>query len=527
VDFLKAEHILFADDEESILEVVSEYFSIKGYHVFTARNGLEALEILKNSRIDCCFTDINMPVMDGLELAENINHFDNTIPVIIMTGFPSIENTIQTLKNGVVDFLIKPVNLNQMELCIQRVLQQRKLFVENVLLKQEVEKKARLEALNTELLQKVEDLKIMNRITNEFLTLNSSSDVFNRLVQMAVDITHAADAIFFIINESSMTPFAVTCCSTKSHTENPIATQSSQQSLPSRIPNEIIAGVHADNIPLMVHADSSILDASGIGSLMASPLTIRNKVFGVLITINSPGDPVFQEKDLFCLSVMTGHAAYAIENLALYENIYQNLFSTIYAFVRAIGARDSYTEHHSNRVTAVAKLIATEMNCSPEEMDVLHTAGLLHDIGKIGIRDEILLKPSRLNDEEYETIKTHSIIGANIVGQLGLWEKERQVIRGHHERYDGFGYPDGLIKEDIPLLARILAVADVYDALASDRTYRKKMDEPQILDIIQNGRGSQFDPAIVDIFIRLFHDGRVREATCSQHCPDCAIPSSN
>jgi len=173
-------------------------------------------------------------------------------------------------------------------------------------------------------------------------------------------------------------------------------------------------------------------------------------------------------------------------------------------------------------VTAVAKLIATEMKCSPEEMDVLHTAGLLHDIGKIGIRDEILLKPSRLTDEEYEIIKTHSVIGAHIVGQLGLWEKERQVIRGHHERYDGFGYPDGLIKDEIPLLSRILTVADVYDALASDRTYRKKMADNQILDIIRNGRGAQFDPAIVDVFIQVFNTGQLREAISPQNCEGCS-----
>ena len=122
------EKILFVDDEESILDVASEYFSIKGYQVYTARNGAEALSVLEKEQIDCCFTDINMPVMDGLELAENINKRDNTIPVVIMTGYPSLENTIRTLKNGVVDFLIKPINLNQLELCLKRVLNQQHLY---------------------------------------------------------------------------------------------------------------------------------------------------------------------------------------------------------------------------------------------------------------------------------------------------------------------------------------------------------------------------------------------------------------
>jgi DNA-binding NtrC family response regulator len=144
------EKILFVDDEESILEIASEYFQHKGYHVFTAKNGLEAVKILGDEKINCCFTDINMPEMDGLELAEHLRKTDNTIPVIIMTGYPSLDNTIKTLKNGVVDFLIKPVNLNQMEVCLKRVLRERQLFIENIILKKEVEGKEQLERLPTQ-----------------------------------------------------------------------------------------------------------------------------------------------------------------------------------------------------------------------------------------------------------------------------------------------------------------------------------------------------------------------------------------
>jgi DNA-binding NtrC family response regulator len=105
------ETLLFVDDEENILDIASEYFEFKGFQVLTARNGREAVRVLETERVDCCFTDINMPEMDGLALAEHIHHTDNTIPVIVMTGYPSLDNTIATLKNGVVDFLIKPVNL--------------------------------------------------------------------------------------------------------------------------------------------------------------------------------------------------------------------------------------------------------------------------------------------------------------------------------------------------------------------------------------------------------------------------------
>ncbi len=130
------ETLLFVDDEESILEVASEYFMAKGYHILTAENGRLAVDIIEKEKIDCCFTDINMPEMDGLELAEHIRMVDNTIPVIIMTGYPSLDNTIRTLKNGVVDFLIKPVNLNQLEICVKRVLRERQLFIKNIFLTQ-------------------------------------------------------------------------------------------------------------------------------------------------------------------------------------------------------------------------------------------------------------------------------------------------------------------------------------------------------------------------------------------------------
>jgi putative nucleotidyltransferase with HDIG domain len=211
------------------------------------------------------------------------------------------------------------------------------------------------------------------------------------------------------------------------------------------------------------------------------------------------------------MSFMTNKAAYAIENIALYENIYDNLFATLYAFVKAIEARDPYTEQHSNRVTRIAMTLCEAMGGSQEEQDILNVAGRLHDIGKIGIRDDILLKPGRLTDEEFRIIKEHPVIGANIVERLGLWDREKNIIRCHHERFDGNGYPDGLAGEDIPMLGRILSVADVYDAIASDRAYRLKMEESKILQIMYGGSGTQFDPEIINTFKALYDKGVLKE----------------
>ena len=491
------EKILFVDDDESILDIASEYFQYKGYHIITAKNGLEAVKILENEKIDCCFTDINMPEMDGLELAEYIRKIDNTIPVIIMTGYPSLDNTIRTLKNGVVDFLIKPINFNQMEACFKRVLREQQLFVENIILKKEVEGKEKLKKINRELLYKVNELNILNKIMSDFTITSSSSDIFKRLIDTTIKIIHADEARFYIINKAE--PVEIT-----TSIPNSAGTDKTIERL--------IMETVSDARPLLISKNKgSGALPDDILSFMVVPLSIREKVFGILTACIKKSSIRFTEKDLYYLSFMTNKAAYAIENLALYDNIYENLFSTLYAFVKTIEARDSYTQQHSNRVTKIAIVIGKEMGCTSEELDILNFAGHLHDIGKIGIRDIILLKPTTYTEEEYNIIKEHSIIGANIIGHLSLLESEKEIIKSHHECFDGTGYPDGLKKEEIPLLARILSVADVYDAISTNRSYRKKMEKNNIIKIMKKGSGTQFDPDVIDAFLKLHNEGVIEK----------------
>ena len=242
---------------------------------------------------------------------------------------------------------------------------------------------------------------------------------------------------------------------------------------------------------------------------MAIPLRIRSEVFGILVSLRRNEASPFNERDLYFSNFLAEKASSLIENLALYENIYENLFSTLYAFVEAIEARDPYTKQHSTRVSSYAISIARALGYSQGEIDGLTVAGNLHDIGKIGIPDHILLKPNKLTDEEYEFIKKHPVIGSNIVKHLYMWTDEQKIIRHHHERWDGQGYPDQLSGEDIPILSRILAVADVYDAMTSDRSYRKKLKDDAVVKMIKENKGTQFDPKIVDVFLKLHKQGNI------------------
>jgi putative nucleotidyltransferase with HDIG domain len=497
----KHETILIVDDEASIRGVVGEYFRRRGYQVVTAGDGAAALDLLHQGGIDCCFTDINMPGMNGLDLAERIHLADSTLPVIVMTGYPSLDASIHTLRHGVVDFLIKPVNLKQMELSLRRAVRQRAMFMENMLLKQEVKGKDRLEKINRELLNKIEELDTANRIMAHFAATASVAHAFQRAVNIALEVVPADCARFFVVGAADGQPHEVAAARARTGVAEggPDAglTQLVKEASAAALPLRIAGGESAERLP------------SRTGSVLAVPVQIRGKVFGVLTAETGEGGRSFAEKDLFYLSFTTQSAGSAIETLALYENLYENLFATLYGFVNALEARDLYTRQHSTRVTGIALTLGRELQCSAEELNILNFAGPLHDIGKIGIRDEILLKPGRLTTEEFEKIKEHPVIGANMLSQLGLWERERQIIRCHHERFDGAGYPDGLARDEIPFLARILSVADAYDAMASDRAYRQRMAEGLILETIQQGAGSQFDPLIVDAFRKAYAEGKI------------------
>jgi putative two-component system response regulator len=185
------------------------------------------------------------------------------------------------------------------------------------------------------------------------------------------------------------------------------------------------------------------------------------------------------------------------------------------ALVEAVYAKDSYTRGHMERVGRIAAVIGEAMGRAGEEIEILYRAGTLHDIGKIGTPDLILNKPGALTPEEWETIRLHPVVGANILAPIQALESVCSPVRCHHERWDASGYPGRLGAADIPELARILAVADVCDALHSDRAYRAGLPVETVRAIIHDGRGRLFDPAIVDVFHDLCDQGRIFEPLVS------------
>jgi HD-GYP domain-containing protein (c-di-GMP phosphodiesterase class II) len=181
---------------------------------------------------------------------------------------------------------------------------------------------------------------------------------------------------------------------------------------------------------------------------------------------------------------------------------------TIFAFVRAIDARDPYTARHSEKVAGYAVALAHALDLPPADCQRIHLAGLLHDVGKVGLERSILHKPGKLTDAEWAQVREHPALSAHIIGAVSRFAPYVAGARHHHERFDGAGYPDGLAGAAIPLDARILAVADAYDAMTSDRSYRPALSHDEAIRRLEADAGVQFDPACVRVFAALEHDGR-------------------
>jgi len=239
-------------------------------------------------------------------------------------------------------------------------------------------------------------------------------------------------------------------------------------------------------------------------SVMCAPLVVHRKVIGVVEVLNKVDGSGFDEQDLAVLMALASTAAIAISNARLHQAVLDGYRSTVKALAATIDAKDPYTRGHSQRVMEYARMGANSLAFSSDELQTIEFGGLLHDVGKIGIDDNILRKSGDLTIEEWLVMHQHPLIGANIIGEVPFLEKARDIILYHHERYDGAGYPAGLKGGDIPIGARLMAVADAFDTMTTDRSYRAARSVDDALSELAKRSGTQFCPVAVEAFVSGF-----------------------
>ncbi len=242
--------------------------------------------------------------------------------------------------------------------------------------------------------------------------------------------------------------------------------------------------------------------AGAIANLIAAPLVTDKSAMGMLIGMNK-GDGDFDSPDLKLLNSIANQASIYLANNRLYGELEELMLGALHALTASIDAKDPYTCGHSRRVALISRRIAQEIGLSDAEVQRIYLSGLLHDVGKIGVPEGVLCKPGRLTDEEYDSMKRHPGIGANILSGIRALEDVLPGIFTHHERPDGRGYPQGLAGDAFPLQGRIVGLADGFDAMTSNRTYRKALSLETVVAEIRRCAGAQFDPHLVEVFLAL------------------------
>ncbi len=240
-------------------------------------------------------------------------------------------------------------------------------------------------------------------------------------------------------------------------------------------------------------------------SLVCAPLAVHRNILGVIEVLNKLDGSEFEEQDLEAVISVANTAAMAIENTRLHQTVLEAYKSTIKTLAASIDAKDPYTRGHSQRVMEYALLAGSYLSFSSEELETLEYAAILHDIGKISIDSTILNKPSSLTKSEWNIIREHPVIGANLLKGIPFLEKASELVLCHHEKYNGEGYPNGLSGEEIPLGARLIAVADAFDTMTTDRSYRAAMTVESAVKELKDCAGKQFCLVSVKAFITGLH----------------------
>lgn len=459
--------LLVVEDDTMVRTMCVRLLKMQRYAVDAVENGLQALERLTQYSYDIVLTDLTMPHMNGLALIEQIRDRYPTTDTIMITAFGSIDTAKRALKMGAFDYLTKPFEIDELERTVQNCLEMRELKR----LRQETERLTEMVAL----------LQLSRTISS---TLDADTQVREFMRQLYDRFQ--PNGIALSLHDPDLRQLTLL----GQNGFDPLLVGGQAIGVTGRLNDDRIVGAHEQ---LVGHSQRP--------QEIVQVLRVQDRPVGVLQLNWDAEHLAMSENDRQLLEVFTAQVAVALENSRLYGALKRQNIETITALTAAIDARDPYTRGHSDQVTKYAVAIAERMDGDLQWIERVRLGALLHDIGKIGQPDAILRKAGPLNHGERAKMQEHPAVGARIVESVRALESVCAIIEAHHEFFNGQGYPRGLRAEEIPLESRVIAVADGFDAMTSDRAYRKGMPMEHALAVLRGGRNEQWQGSIVDVFL--------------------------
>ncbi len=485
-----AARILVVDDEKVIREILTEFLTMEGYQVGAAEDGQKALDELALRPYDLIISDLKMPRMSGLQLLERLAADGINVLTVIMTGFGTVETAIEAMKRGAYDYILKPFKVEEVIHVVQRALYQRRLQAENLRLREALTIYTVSEALATS------------------IDLDHILDV---ILKAAMRET-SADAATLFLREVSTGRYQERV---KLLGDEPV-----RGGLPTPAFDTLVQRFGKGQT-VITHGEPAARfflepDAGAdLVSFLSVPLQVAADVIGVVNVYSFTPGKRFDEGQRKMLAVLASRAAGAIDNARLYEDLRQrndelrtanlsleDMFQqTVAGFAQALEENDLYTRGHSERVARYSELLGRGMTLPEDEIQRIVQAGVMHDIGKLGVRYDMLNKPGKLTADEVKIFRQHPEKGKRILEPVPCLHGLIDGCWCHHEWWDGGGYPRGLSGHAIPVVGRMVAIADAYDAMTSDRAYRRALPHDVAIGEIERCAGSQFDPELAELFV--------------------------
>jgi putative nucleotidyltransferase with HDIG domain len=469
--------VLAVDDNASLLRFLISAFTANGCAVTSASTAEQALELIAGDTFDLVVSDIKMPGLTGLDLLRAVKARHPSTPVVLITGAPSVNSAVFGLRHGAYDYLPKPFSIKEVQQLVQRVRADREKWNGQAPLPAGLAEELSRRQVSVEMLFRIGDLALQTQEPRVFV---------EKVLQFTSESLRNDGSLMLLRDEHG--GFTTT-----------------QQGDPAVV-DELRALMQANFDRLVGQGGREAQALSRTGGrveAVAAMIPGVGQSMGVLCIGRLVASGAFLPDERDMVVGFAQATAVALQKLVLRENHERNLVDTITAFVNAIESKDPYLKGHSARVALYATEIARTLGLDEETVEVVNRGAMLHDLGKLSIMDTILRKPDRLTDEEFTLIKAHPVVGERILKPLRFLAREACAVRHHHERFDGSGYPDGLCGENIPLAARIVTVADVFDAVTSNRPYRTALPVEAARQEIVRGRGTHFDPQVADAFLTI------------------------
>jgi len=511
-------NILLLEDQPAISDIMNEIINQMNVptNVERASTLKEARKLIREKHLHGMVADLTLGDGQSLDLIAELHEQGIDIPIVLVSGFLSSTKLQQARQLGVDEVLHKPFHPDTLLAVLN------KLFcAADSGLKDNSSSVVLQDKLLSELFAMDRNLGLFSRILNEIPRRSDVGSICSSTLLLAMDMVHATSGFVCLFERSKQ---QLVMISHKSgQVDGTLATTQAQCEL-SHTP---FAPLLLEGAKFLFWSDCETVCWPGVTAdqYIALPMRLQGKPVGVICLMGCSIDGALPDQYLYLLEPLISQLDTLLDNSAVHAALDASMKETLIALVRTLEARDRYTKDHSARVSEMAVRFATDMGLSDDDISLVRIGGLLHDIGKVGVPDAVLLKPGRYTTKEFAIMKAHPAIGDAILKHMDSLARERQVIRFHHERIDGCGYPDKLKGEDIPLVARIVCVADSIDAMTTHRVYRQARPLSFCLEQLKQNSGTQFDAQVVEVAIAAIEAGHISTQATSEDDGGDVLPA--